>query len=124
MTRRTDRLNSLLKEVIADVIHNKVKNPYIKKLVTVTRVDISKDLRHAKVYISVIGDDKEKEESLNALQQSSGFIAATASKQVVLRFFPDLKFILDDSAEQHARIEALLKEVESEREKRNPDDEA
>ena len=124
MTRRTDRLNSLLKEVIADVIHNKVKNPHIHKLITVTRVDISKDLRHAKVYVSVIGDEKEKAESLDALQQSAGFIAQAASKEVVLRFFPDLKFKLDDSAEQHARIEELLKEVKSERMEREPEDEA
>ncbi len=124
MTRRTDRLNSLLKEVISDVIHNKVKNPHIKKLATVTRVSITKDLRHAKVYISIIGDDKEREETLNALQSASGFISTNASKQVVMRFFPELKFILDDSAEQHARIEELLKEVQSEREKRQSDDEA
>lgn len=122
MTRRTDRLNSLLREVISDVIRHKVKNPNINELTTVTRVSITKDLRHAKVYISVIGEEKEQEETLKALHQSSGFISTHASKLVVMRFFPELKFTLDDSSEQHAHIEKLLKQVHTEREERNTND--
>jgi len=118
--RRVDRLNSLLKEVISDVIHTKVKNPHLSQLITVTRVSISNDLRHAKVYVSVIGGDKEKRESIDTLNQASGFIGVNASKEVVMRFFPELKFILDDSAEQHARIEELLEQVKDEKEKREP----
>jgi len=118
--RRVDRLNSLLREVISDVIHTKVKNPHINKLVTVTRVDITKDLRYAKVYVSVITEEAEKQATIDTLNQASGFIAVNASKQVVMRFFPELRFILDDSAEQHARIEALLEQVKGE--KGNRDD--
>lgn len=118
--RRVDRLNSLLKEVISDVIHTKVKNPHLSQLVTITRVSISNDLRHAKVYVSVIGDEKDKESSIETLNQASGFIGVNASKEVVMRFFPELKFILDDSSEQHARIEALLEQVKDEKDKREP----
>ena len=73
--QRTDRLNSLLKEVISEVIRKDVKNPHVNEFVTVTRVDVTKDLHHAKVYISVIGDDHVKKESVEALQNAAGFIA-------------------------------------------------
>lgn len=116
---RTVRLNSLLKAVISDVIRKEVKNPDISPLFTVTRVDISKDLRHAKVYVSVIGDQKEKNKTLKALSSAAGFIGMTSAKQVVLRFFPKLQFILDDAVDQHMRVEGLLKEINTEREVRD-----
>ena len=61
---RTDRLNSLLKEVIADVIRKKVRNPEVHELTTVSEVDITKDLRHAKVYVSVLGNELEKKQTV------------------------------------------------------------
>ncbi len=64
--KRTDRLNSLLKEVISEVIKRDVRNPHVAELVTVTRVQISKDLHHAKVFISVIGTDQQKAETMEA----------------------------------------------------------
>ncbi|MCB1114665.1 MAG: 30S ribosome-binding factor RbfA [Chlamydiia bacterium] len=112
---RIVRLNSLLKEVISEVIRDEVRNPHVSDLVTVTRVDITKDLRQAKVYISVIGTDEEKAESLRALNTAAGFIAVNASKKVVLRYFPELTFKLDDSVDHHMRIEELLQEISQKR---------
>lgn len=109
--QRTDRLNSLLKEVISDVIRRDVRNPHVNELVTVTRVDITKDLHYAKVYISVIGTDADKAETLNALESAAGFIAVNASKKVVMRYFPSLTFKLDDSVEKHMRIQTVLNEI-------------
>lgn len=117
--QRTDRLNSLLKEVISEVIRRDVKNPHVNELVTVTRVDITKDLHHAKVYISVIGDEKTKAETLHALQTAAGFIAVNSSKKVVMRYFPSLNFKLDDAVDKHMRIEELLNEISSERSTRD-----
>lgn len=113
--QRTDRLNSLLKEVISDVIRREVRNPNVNALLTVTRVDITKDLHHAKVYVSVIGTEAEKTATLEALQTAAGFIAVTASKEVVLRYFPALTFKLDDSVDKHMRVEKLLGEISEER---------
>jgi ribosome-binding factor A len=87
--------------------------------VTVTRVDITKDLHHAKVYISVIGTPEQKQETLSALQSAAGFIAVQSSKEVVMRYFPALSFKLDDSVDKHMRIEELLGEIASEKEHRN-----
>ena len=117
---RIDRLNSLLKEVITEVIRKDVDNPEVGEFVTVTRVDISKDLRHAKVYISVIGDQETKETTLKALTKASGFIGVNASKKVVMRFFPSLRFIIDDTVDKVMRIEELLQEIHEEKDSRTP----
>jgi ribosome-binding factor A len=109
--QRTDRLNSLLKEVISEVIHRQVRNPHVNELLTVTRVDITKDLHYAKVYISVIGSKEAKQETLQALESAAGFIAVNASKKVVMRYFPTLTFKLDDGVDKHMRIEELLHEI-------------
>lgn len=116
--QRTDRLNSLLKEVISEVVRRDVRNPHVHELVTITRVDITKDLHHAKVYVSVIGDSAAKEETLAALQSAAGFIAVNASKKVVMRYFPALTFKLDDAVDKHMRMEELLKKIQDEREAR------
>ena len=117
--RRTDRLNSLLKEVISDVIRKEVRNPHVPELITVTRVDITRDLHYAKVYISVIGSEQKKAETIAALQTAAGFIAVQASKQVVMRYFPSLTFKLDDFVEKHMRIEELLNKISAEKKERN-----
>ncbi|MBX9695199.1 MAG: 30S ribosome-binding factor RbfA [Cyanobacteria bacterium] len=119
---RTDRLNSLLKEVISEVIKRDVRNPHVGELITVTRVQITKDLHHAKVFISVIGSDQDKEETLAALNSAAGFIAVHSSKKVVMRYFPELTFRLDDSVDKHMRIEELLGKISKERESREDSD--
>jgi ribosome-binding factor A len=116
---RTDRLNSSLKEVISDVIRREVRNPHVNELVTITRVDITKDLHYAKVYVSVIGTPEIKIETLKALNSAAGFIAVNASKKVVMRYFPTLTFRLDDSADKLMRIQTLLSEITEERQTRD-----
>jgi ribosome-binding factor A len=119
-TRRTHRLNSLLKEVISEVIRKDVSHPKVSTFLTVTSVDITKDLTLAKVYISVIGNHQEKEETLKALQSAAGYIAVLASKKVVLRHFPSLIFKLDESVDTHIRIDSILKNIEQEKQQRHP----
>ena len=116
--KRTDRLNSLLKEVISDVIKNDVKNPHLSSLISITGVDITKDLHYAKVYVSVIGDGEVKKNTLAILRHSAGYISVQASRQVVMRYFPALNFILDDSLEKQMHIETLIAEIEEKRKSR------
>lgn len=118
MSRRTERINSLLKQVISDVIRLQVKNPHLPPLVTITHVDVTADLRYAKVYVSVIGDEMVKKEALHALQSAAGFIAVHASKEVTMHYFPVLTFLLDDSVDKHMRIDTLINQIEKEREGR------
>lgn len=116
---RIARLNSLLREVISEVIRKDVRNPHVNQFVTVTSVDITNDLQHAKVYISVIGTPQEKENTIKALQSGAGFIAIQSSKKVVMRYFPALTFKLDTSVEQQMRIDSLLDKIKTEQESRN-----
>lgn len=117
--QRKDRLDSLLKEVISEIIRRDVRNPHVNSLITVTRVDITKDLHHAKVYVSVIGSQQEKDETIAALQSAAGFIAVQSSKEVVMRYFPALTFKLDDSVDKHLRIQSLLNEIATEKNTRS-----
>ncbi len=125
ITKRTKRINSLLKEVLTEVIKDNVRNPNVSTLFTITSVDITKDLTLAKVYLSVIGTEIERQLTFEALQSASGFISVLASKKVTLRYFPTLIFKLDTSVDQHMKIDSLLKKINLEKEARNsnnPDD--
>jgi len=121
--QRIQRLNSLLREVISDVIRRDVKNPHVPELITVTQVEITNDLHHAKVHVSVIDPNSNPKAVINELQKAAGFIGTVASKQVVMRYFPQLTFVLDESVTQHLRIEELIEDIRSEREHRDsPED--
>ncbi|MBS0648918.1 MAG: 30S ribosome-binding factor RbfA [Verrucomicrobia bacterium] len=121
--QRVDRLNSLLKEVIAEVVMRDVHNPKVSTLVTIKKVDITKDLHYAKVYISMVGSESEKQQTLKALQSAAGFISTQAAKKVVMRYFPQLTFHLDDTLEDELRIHTLLEKIHDEQAKRpHPND--
>lgn len=117
---RVVRLNSLLKEVISEVIHREVRNPKVNQFVSVTSVEITKDLQHAKVFISVIGTPLEKEETIKALQSAAKFIAINSSKKVVMRYFPELTFKLDSSVDHQMRIDSLIGQIKEEQQTRKP----
>ncbi|NGX31816.1 MAG: Ribosome-binding factor A [Chlamydiae bacterium] len=119
MTHRQKRLNSLLREVISDTIRKEVKHPDLSELFTVTDVSITSDLRYAKIKVSVIGTDLAKHQTLNALNEAKGFISFHASKQVVMRYFPELTFELDESVEKQLHIDELLQKIEKEKKARN-----
>lgn len=119
---RINRINSLLREVLFDVIQKEVRNPNVTLFVTVTRVDTSADLSHAKVYVSLIGTEDEKAKVLSALQSAAGFIAVNASKQVELRHFPNLTFKIDQAANDHFKIEKIISDIEKERASRTHDE--
>lgn len=116
MSKRTVRLNSLLKEVISEVIRRDIHHSlYMTEFVTITRVDITNDLSFAKVYVSVIGDEKQKVLAVEALQHHARQIALLSRKKVTMRLFPHIEFELDASLEKQFRIEELLHKVSEER---------
>jgi len=121
--KRVKRLNSLLKEVITEVINKDVNDPRLAQFVSVTEVDITKDLHHAKVYISILGTEKERRETIEALDSASGFIAVNSSKKVRMRYFPALTFKLDTSVDKHILIDNLLEDINDEQQTRDrPED--
>lgn len=108
---RLARIDSLLKEVIAEVIMQEVRNPHVAKFSSVTKVETAADLHQANVFISVIGSSAEQAETIAALQQAASFIAREASRRMSIRHFPILLFKLDTSVEKHLRIEKILQEI-------------
>ncbi|MFA6119228.1 MAG: 30S ribosome-binding factor RbfA [Parachlamydiales bacterium] len=116
--KRVDRLNSLLREVISEVIHQDLRNPKISKLSTVISVEITPDLKYAKVFVSVIGPEKEKQETIKALNQAAGFISVNCSKKIVIRYFPTLSFELDTTIDKFMKIDEILSDVNKEKENR------
>jgi len=123
--KRTVRLNSLLKEVISEVIHRDIHHiPLIDQMITVTRVEITSDLSYAKVFVSVIGDEKKKKSVLDCLKGLAGPIAKLASKKVVMRYFPSLEFELDVGLEKQLHMEEVLLKISKERQERAGKDEA
>lgn len=123
IVKRTDKLNSLLQEVIAEVIRREVKNPHVHPLFSVTAVQIAPDLSEATVSISVIGSEEERKNTVKALNKAAGFIAVASSKKMVIRHFPTLRFIEDSSVEKQMHIDNLIKKIEQERDSRKESDE-
>lgn len=121
-SRRISRVNSLLKEVLSEVIRNDFrKHGEITNLLTVLDVETTADLYHAKVYISIIGSEAVKKQTIEMLNHAKGYLAVLASKKVKLRFFPELTFYLDDGVEKQMRIEELLKEIHEKESPHEPD---
>ena len=120
--RRIARLNSLLREVITEVIKREAKDPKISPLTSITRVEITPDLKHAKVFVSVIGSEAERQQTMKTLETSAGFISSHSSKKVRMRYFPSLSFYLDHSVEDQMKIEKILQEIDEKRKKNPPKD--
>ncbi|MCH8063654.1 MAG: 30S ribosome-binding factor RbfA [Chloroflexi bacterium] len=109
--RRMDRVNALLRERIGEVLVTELSDPRLASVISVIRVVTSSDLRNAKVYVSVLGDDGQKQKSLEALTSASGFINRSVKKGVDLKYMPFLVFELDNSIEKGARTLGLIDEA-------------
>jgi ribosome-binding factor A len=107
-TRRTIRVDRLLKQEIARVLGD-LKDPRIGFL-TVMDVRTSPDLRHARVFVSVLGSEDEKQVALDALSGARGFIRSRVGQEITLKYLPELHFEIDRTLEQAARIEELLED--------------
>lgn len=112
MSRRTERLNDLLREEISWALVRDMKDPRLSALVTVTRVEISADLRQAVVHISVLGTAEEKHTTLTTLQAAAGFFQRGLKPKMDTRYVPYLSFVLDDSIEKEMQMQHLLDTVQ------------
>jgi ribosome-binding factor A len=112
--KRLDRVNQLIKEEISTLLQRELKDPRLG-FVTVTEVETSKDLRLAKVFVSVLGDERQWTASLTALASARGFVRNWLRQHLDLRVTPDLDFRADRSMEHAAKIQSLLKQVQEPR---------
>ncbi len=117
---RNNRLSGEMKRVIADVIRKEVKDPRISDLMSVTDVNVTEDLKFAKVYISVYGDS---EPTLEALKSAKGFIRREIGKNIKMRITPELIFVKDDSIEKGIYMSSLIDKVINEEAGKKDDNE-
>lgn len=107
--RRMDRVDELLKEEIATILRD-LKDPRVG-FVTVMDVETSPDLRHARVHVSVLGDEDEKAETMAALERAAGYVRGRVGRAVTLKYLPELSFHLDRTIDRAARIDTLIEEM-------------
>lgn len=110
---RAERLQGLMQAELSDIIRGSLKDPRVG-FASVTAVEVSKDLRHVKAFISVMGDQSEKEETLATLNGAADFIRTEIGKRIRLRHTPEIIFRLDKSIEHGSHINALLRQLEEE----------
>jgi ribosome-binding factor A len=109
--RRAERVAERIREEVATFLAEDAKDPRIVGLVTVTGVDVSRDLRHAKVYVSVMGSEVEREATLAGLESAAGHLRSRIGRALRLRVAPEITFRYDQSIARAAKIEALLAEL-------------
>ena len=108
--KRSDRVNSLLQRELGTLISEELRDPRIA-FPTVTAVEVTPDLRSARVHVSVLGDEEASEKTMKALEDAKPFLSRELGSRTDLRFVPELTFVQDRSAEQAVRISALLREA-------------
>ncbi|WP_042456412.1 30S ribosome-binding factor RbfA [Neobacillus dielmonensis] len=111
MSLRANRVGEQMKKELSDIIGRKIKDPRIG-FVTVTDVQVTGDLQQAKVYISVLGDDEQKENTLKGLAKAKGFIRTEIGHRIRLRKTPEIIFEFDESIDYGNRIETLLHQIQ------------
>ena len=109
MTDRMRRVDEAVREVLSDAINSDLKDPRIG-FVTVTAVQTSQDLKHARVFVSVLGDDVVRERSLDGLRSAHGFLQRTVGNRLRMKNTPTLEFAYDDSLDRSLRINEILGE--------------
>ena len=108
--KRSQRIQELILEEISKLIQRGLKDPRIG-FATLTHIELSDNLKHAKVHVSVMGDETEKEETLKALISARGFIRNQLGKNLHLKYIPELEFKRDDSADRVEKITKILNEL-------------
>ena len=113
MAHRIERVNNLIRQEISELLQRQVKDPRLGSFVAVTEVSTSPDLRYAKVFVSCMGSEEERKETLSGLVAAAGFFRNRLAKHLRLRRIPELSFHWDDSIERGAHLLQLIDEVSS-----------
>lgn len=110
MSHRPERLAEAIKKEVSDMIRDELKDPRIG-FATITSVDVSGDMRYAKIFISVFGEPEAQQKTIDALESARGFVRSELGRRIRLRYTPELSFKLDSSIQRGTRVIKLLDEV-------------
>ena len=114
MSRRTDRINEQLREEISTLLTRRIKDPRLNALISITRVVSSGDLRSARVYISVIGNQKTRDAALAGMQSAASYLRRELRDRINMKHTPFLSYQLDDSLEEADQVLRLMNKVKPE----------
>jgi len=109
---RQEKLGELIAAELSDLLRTRVKDPRVG-FASITHVEVSGDLRHAKVFVSVMGEPSEQEETIKALKHAVGFLRHELAERITIRYMPELVFKLDTSIEQGSRILEMIRQLEN-----------
>jgi ribosome-binding factor A len=109
-SHRLARVSEVVREVAASTILFELKDPRVKN-VTVTRAEVSADLQHAKVYVSIMGTEREQQLTMHGLKSAAGFVQTKLAKQLTTRFVPHVTFVLDEGVKKSIEISRLIHEA-------------
>lgn len=118
---RSERVAEEIKKAVSQIINNEIKDPRVSGLISVTKVEMTKDLRHAKIFLSIYGEESEKQKVFEGLKNAEGFIRKELAHRVRMKFFPEISFKIDESIEYGIHIYKLLEEVQKQEDNGNED---
>lgn len=116
---RNERVAEEIKKAASDIINNDLKDPRIKGLISVTDVDLSKDLRYAKIFLSIYGEKHLAIRTFEVIKNAEGYIRKEIGKRVRLKFLPEIVFKEDNSIEYGAHIQNILNKIQKNEENDN-----
>lgn len=113
MAYRPERLAEVIKKEVSKLMRDELKDPRIG-FATVTSVEVSSDLRHVKIFVSVYGSDKERQTTMAALQRAQGFVRNELGRRIRIRHAPEVIFKLDESIDHGLKVMELLEKIKKE----------
>ena len=117
--KRADKVSEAIRREISVMLTQEVKDPGIN-FTTVTAVETADDLRHANIFVSILGDEETRAESMKALERAKGFLRREIGRRLQLRYTPEIHFRLDKSIDHAMKIKGILNEIKA---KEKPSDE-
>jgi ribosome-binding factor A len=108
---RTDRISEEVKKEVSAIIQNELKDPRLPKMISVISADVTRDLRYAKIFISVLGSEQEEKDAIHGLKSAAGYIRREIGHRLKLRYTPELLFELDHSIERGVYITKLINDT-------------
>jgi ribosome-binding factor A len=122
MSHRIERVSSLMRHEISELLQRQVKDPRLGQFVAVNEVSLSPDLKYARVFVSCMGSQEEKKAILSGLGAAANFLRNQLAKRLRLRRVPELSFEWDDSIERGDRLLRLMDQISAEQAHQEPDD--
>ena len=108
---REKRLAEEIKKIVSNIIRDELRDPRVSSMTSIIEVDLTKDLRYVNIYVSVLGDDEKKEETMEGLTRASGFIRREIGKKIKARYTPEVIFKLDNSIERGIHMYNIITKV-------------